>query len=289
MSDGTPIIIVKKKVHGGHGHHGGSWKVAYADFVTAMMAFFMVMWIMGLSDQTKAQIAGYFNDPLGFKKNESRSFKVVSPKNPPPSSAEHKKGSGEGAAGTAQKKDEDKMKQLKQKLQDELENDPSLRKALKGVEMTIDQEGLRIEIVETKDAAFFKSGSAELNPIAYSFLTRIAPVLRASDRSLILEGHTDSVPYASQTYTNWDLSSDRANELRRQLFKDGINPGQLKGVRALADTHLKYPADPTNEKNRRVTILLPFQSLTTEATKLPKDDLTGRPPDIALAPELAKK
>src|ERR1700678_2916756 len=120
MSDGTPIIIVKKKVHGGHGHHGGSWKVAYADFVTAMMAFFMVMWIMGLSDQTRTQISGYFNDPFGFKNNVSKSKVMISPKDPPPTARKNGTGTSQGQGAAAQK-DRDQMKNLQKKLEAELE------------------------------------------------------------------------------------------------------------------------------------------------------------------------
>jgi chemotaxis protein MotB len=287
MSDGTPIIIVKKKVHGGHAHHGGSWKVAYADFVTAMMAFFMVMWIMGLSDQTRAQIAGYFNDPLGFKANVPHSRQIVSPKAPPASSPKNRKDNQ--GAGEAAQKEKEKIKQLQKKLKSELENDLSLSKLMKGIEMTITEEGLRIELVESKDAAFFETGSAVLNPLAYRVIGKLAPIIRGSHRSIILEGHTDSAQYAGQDYTNWDLSGDRANALRRALFKAGIEPHQLKAVRALADTQLKFPANPTDERNRRVTILLPFKDLSADDVKLPTDDLTSRPPDVSLEPPTVNK
>lgn len=290
MSDSTPIIIKKVKGHGGHAHHGGSWKVAYADFVTAMMAFFMVMWIMGLSDDTRAQIQGYFNDPLGFKHNEPNSKSVVAPKSAPGSRASKSAGASSKGKGIIEVKDEDKLKSIQRKIEDAMTKDAQLKSFLKDVEMQMTQDGLRIELVESTDAAFFDSGSATLKPTAFKVIDHIAPILRKQQRDFIVEGHTDSVPYPSPTYTNWDLSSDRANALRRALFGAGMDPKHLTGVRALADTQLKDPDHPTSYKNRRVTILLPFKTEKRFASGLPKDDL-AKPnlpttPDVAVAPTL---
>ena len=300
MSDGTPIIIKKVKGHGGHAHHGGSWKVAYADFMTAMMAFFMVMWIMGLSDETKAQVAGYFNDPLGFKKSEAKSHTIVAPKSAPGSRSKKNQFTGKGSSKSDSKskdqpevKDADRLKIIQKKIEAAIAGDKQLRAVLKDVEMKMTQDGLRIELVESKDAAFFESGSAVLNPVALKLVSHIAPVLRQQDRYLKVEGHTDSVPYPDPTYTNWDLSSDRANALRRALVTSGINPRRFTGVLALADTQLKVPAEPTNPRNRRVTILLPFKTDPAEGSKLPKDLLPKGPAagmgDIKLAPGLGGK
>lgn len=291
MSDGTPIIIKKVKGHGGHGHHGGSWKVAYADFVTAMMAFFMVMWIMGLSDDTRAQIQGYFNDPLGFKKNMQRTKNVIAPKTSPGQRPSKSQSASSNGNQTIQIKDSDRLKTLQGKLKGMLSNDAKLRGLLHNVEITMTQEGLRIELVESTDAAFFESGSKYLNPAAQRLVKEIAPVLRQQDRTLIVEGHTDSVPYPDPKYTNWDLSGDRANELRRALFSAGVNPRRLAGMRALADTELKIPSDPTNPRNRRVTILLPYKADAADGsgTKMPKDQLPTSPftgkHDVVLAPK----
>lgn len=298
MSDGTPIIIKKVKGHGGHAHHGGSWKVAYADFMTAMMAFFMVMWIMGLSDETKAQVAGYFNDPLGFKNTEQRSKTILSPKSVPGSHSKKKQSTGNGSSngkeqGQPQVKDETRLSVIKKRIEAAIASDKQLRSVLKDVEMTMTQDGLRIELVESKDAAFFKSGSAKLNTTALTLIGHIAPVLRQQDRYLKVEGHTDSVPYPDPSYTNWDLSSDRANALRRALVSAGINPRRFTGVVALADTQLKVRSDPTNPRNRRVTILLPFKTDATGGAKLPKDLLPKGPVagmgDLMLAPGLGGK
>jgi chemotaxis protein MotB len=296
MSDGTPIIIKKVKGRAAHAHHGGSWKVAYADFVTAMMAFFMVMWIMGLSDETRAQVQGYFNDPLGFRHNEPKTHSMVVPKSSPGSQPKSNQnsgaGKGSGKADTTEK-DADKLAGIRDKIRKALEGDKELKKALPSLEMTITQDGLRIELVESMHAAFFKSSSAELSPIALKFVNHIAPILRQQDRTFIVEGHTDSVPYPDPSYTNWDLSSDRANALRRALFAAGLNPRRCSGVRALADTELKVASDPTSYRNRRVTILLPYKADRAPGSKMPKDllpsgDSVGMG-DVVLKPRVGPK
>jgi chemotaxis protein MotB len=275
MSEGTPIIIKKKKVHGGHAHHGGSWKVAYADFVTAMMAFFMVMWIMGLSDQTRAQIQGYFNDPLAIAKSEPKSDTIVGPK------SQMKQRPGNAEAPDPAGKDAKQIEAIKDRLEIELSGDKKLAGLLKNVEVTVTNEGLRIELVESRDAAFFKSGSAQLTPSAWPVIKKIAPIVADTHRKYIVEGHTDSVPYPSSAYDNWNLSQDRANTLRRALEKFGVSSSNLNGIRALADTQLKFPNAPKSAKNRRVTILLPFSDEKLPSLDLPKDGLsddgTGKP------------
>ena len=265
MSDGTPIIIKKKKSHGGHAHHGGSWKVAYADFVTAMMAFFMVMWIMGLSDDAKAQIQGYFQDPFGFKANQSlKTPNIVTPKTSPNSTNSQQR------SKVSENTEKKRLRTLASKIQTKINSDAQLKNVMHDIEITVSNEGLRIELVESRDAAFFESGSAVLNQHAIEVVKKLAPVLGSSQRDLIVEGHTDSVPYPGTTYDNWNLSADRANSLRRALVQTGVHDKQIVGVRALADTQLKIPDDPTNPRNRRVAILLPFHSSTTT---MPKDEI----------------
>jgi chemotaxis protein MotB len=275
MSEGTPIIIKKKKVHGGHAHHGGSWKVAYADFVTAMMAFFMVMWIMGLSDQTRAQIQGYFNDPLALGKSEPKSTTIVGPK------SQMVQRSGNPQAPPANSKDAKQIHAIRDRLMHELASASKVPGLDKLVEVTVTDEGLRIELMDSRDAAFFKSGSAQLLPAAWPVIKQLAPIIADTHRKYIVEGHTDSVPYPSTSYDNWNLSQDRANSLRRALQQTGVSSINLVGIRALADTKLKFVNDPTNPKNRRVTILLPYGSEQLAALDLPKDDLinanTGEP------------
>ena len=268
MNEGTPIIIKKKKGHGGHAHHGGSWKVAYADFVTAMMAFFMVMWIMGLSDQSRAQIAGYFNDPLGFEKNMPNSKNVINIKSAPPQDM-HKVKVQDDIASDDVKQIEQEKKQLDQAL---VSGDLAMKEMIKQVEVTVTQEGLQIEFIESTGAVFFETGSAVVRPIAKTLVSKIAPIIAKSGRKLIIEGHTDSVKYPSETYTNWDLSADRANALRRLLVADGVSDKAVLQVRGYADTKLKKPEDPTHFSNRRVTVLLPFKDITNPILDLPQEE-----------------
>lgn len=284
MAD-TPIIIKKKKGHGDHAHHGGSWKVAYADFVTAMMAFFMVMWIMGLSDESKAQIQGYFNDPLGFVKNQPKLKMNISP----PGSPNTGKGPGSGQGNEPSKGEEKEMTKLKEDLTQRIKTDGDLSKLLEYVEIQVTNEGLRIELVESTVATFFQSGSATILPQGKEFVRRIAPLLAQTRRQIIIEGHTDAQPYPSDVYNNWDLSADRANAMRRTLQASGIPYKQIDGVRALADTELKKPEKPYDVSNRRVSLLLPFNKPQGSLKDLPRDEfenrLKGEPvPPINVAP-----
>ncbi len=268
MAD-TPIIIKKKKSHGGHGHHGGSWKVAYADFVTAMMAFFMVMWIMGLSDETKAQIQGYFNDPMGFVKNQPKLKMNISPPGAPNS------GKGPGS-GEANEGDEKELKAIKDGITKRISSSADLQKLLKYVEINVTTEGLRIELVESTVATFFQSGSAQILPQGMEFVKRIAPLLSQTGRPIVIEGHTDAKPYPGDSYNNWDLSADRANSMRRALQKAGVLAKQFDGIRALADTQLKRPDKPFDISNRRVSLLLPYSRPSYSNKYLPKDEFENR-------------
>lgn len=269
MNEGTPIIIKKKKGHGEHGHHGGSWKVAYADFVTAMMAFFMVMWIMGLSDSTRAQIQGYFNDPIGFDKTMQKSRAVINVNPVPPQGKKDTDITKEMS-----QEDRKDVSDIQKKFDRALESsdDNSIKDLVKQVETTITNEGLQIEFVENTGAVFFESGSAVIRPEAAKLFAKVAAVLGKSGRKMIIEGHTDSTPYPSASYTNWDLSSDRALALRKLLVADGVSDKQVLQVRGYADTKLKRPDDPTHFSNRRVTVLLPFRDITDPMLDLPKEE-----------------
>ncbi|MEQ1822390.1 MAG: flagellar motor protein MotB [Fimbriimonadaceae bacterium] len=265
-SDGTPIIIKKKKAHG-HAHHGGSWKVAYADFVTAMMAFFMVMWILGLSDEAKAEISGYFNDPFGYSKTAPLSRNIVKFPGAPVTSGRVKKQRAdiehndkkaiimigdkiEKALGMGAKKDEKGQKVHPQPR--------SLSDLIEHIEIEVTPEGLRIELKEDKGSVFFETGSAALKPEAVQIIKTLAGVLGKVGRTMYIEGHTDARPYGSgASYDNWDLSQDRANTMRRALMGGGVKERYFLGVNGFASRRLKVPTDPLNPANRRVSILLP--------------------------------
>ncbi|MGV3617629.1 MAG: flagellar motor protein MotB [Fimbriimonas sp.] len=276
MSEHTPIIIKKKKVHGGHGHHGGSWKVAYADFVTAMMAFFMVMWIMGLSDDTKSQIQGYFNDPLGFNKTLPRSKSVISIRGVPAM----KPGTSREPDGKRHEKDEKELRKVANEVKGQLEKTEGLEKLMKQIEVLVTREGLRIEFVESSHMAFFQSGSSVLRPEARQMVAKIAPVLAKSGREMMVEGHTDAQPYAGKGFTNWDLSSGRALALRQALANGGVRYDQFKAVRGLAETELRDPEHPLSASNRRVSILLPWEK-EKAVEEPPKEDISPEAPKIA--------
>ena len=232
-----PIIIIKKK--GGHGgHHGGAWKVAYADFVTALMALFIVLWLMGSSEQVKKAIAGYFNDPKGSGKLLGTMMN----------------GTGKNAAVQASTDD---LQELKEKLEVEIKARKDLEKLSKQIELTITPEGLRVELIEGKNGTFYQSGGAKLSESGQELLALLAKELKTLPNSLLIEGHTDAAPYVNSTgYSNWDLSADRANSARRLLQQDGVRTDQVTQVRGYADQMLRVKNNPTDPSNRRISILV---------------------------------
>jgi chemotaxis protein MotB len=231
-----PIIVIKKK--SGHGgHHGGAWKVAYADFVTAMMALFIVLWLMGASDKVKKAVAGYFNDPKGTANLLGTTM------------------AGNGMAVTTDP--DNTMLKLKEKLQEEIKRKQELEKLSKQIEITITAEGLRIELLEGKNGTFYESGSAKLSDNGQELLTLLGKELKALPNSLLIEGHTDAAPYSDdKSYSNWELSADRANAARRLLQQDGVRSDQVSQVRGYADQLLRVKANPFDPSNRRISILV---------------------------------
>jgi chemotaxis protein MotB len=230
-----PIVIVKKK--GGHGgHHGGAWKVAYADFVTAMMALFIVLWLMSQSEQVKKAVAGYFNDPKGTANLLGTTM------------------AGNGVEVT---QNDDALKQLKQKLEAEIKAKKELQKLSKQIEITITPEGLRIELIESKNGTFYESGSARLSDSGQELLALLAGELKTLPNKLLIEGHTDAAQYSTNaSYSNWELSADRANSARRLLQQDGVRQDQVTQVRGYADQMLRVKDNPYDPSNRRISILV---------------------------------
>jgi chemotaxis protein MotB len=235
----APIIVIKKK--GGHGgHHGGAWKVAYADFVTAMMALFIVLWLMGSSEKVKKAVAGYFNDPKGTGALLGTTMT----------------GTGEGEA--IAKMDTKSLEKLKEKLEQEIKARKDLEKLSKQIEIKITPEGLRIELIEGKNGTFYEIGSARLSESGQTLLILLAAELKTLPNCLLIEGHTDATPYSSgiSGYSNWDLSADRANSARRILQQNGVGKNQVTQVRGYADQMLRVASNPTDPSNRRVSILV---------------------------------
>jgi chemotaxis protein MotB len=240
MGDKRPIIIIKKK--SGHaGHHGGAWKVAYADFVTAMMALFIVLWLTSSGEKVKKSIAGYFNDPSG---------KASTP--------------GSDLAGDADSLpvSKDNIKDLKQRLEQQIAKRPDLKALANQIEIAITPEGMRIELIESTDGSFFESGSAVLSVRGKELLDLLAKELGTVPNRVSMEGHTDAKPYTDQTkYDNWELSVDRANAARRVMQSTGLYLGQVDQVRGFADQQLRVPKDPLDPANRRVTVIVHYLAM----------------------------
>jgi chemotaxis protein MotB len=241
-----PIIVKKTKAHGGH--HGGAWKVAYADFVTAMMSLFIVLWMMNASKQVQEAVGGYFKDPRGTSK------RVGSNKN--------------GSDTYVAMKQED-MSKLKEELLQSIHHlDPQDR--LKNqIEITVTAEGLRIELMESEKGTFFELGSAAPTPALKELLRVLAVEIGKLPNKFSIEGHTDSMTYAGQKYDNWDLSSDRANEARRLMQNEGIRSEQISQVRGFADRVPRHGVSPEDPSNRRVSLIVQYQVVNASEVPLP--------------------
>jgi chemotaxis protein MotB len=237
MDKNRPIIILKKK--GGHGsHHGGAWKVAYADFVTAMMALFIVLWLLNSSKQVQEAVGGYFKDPTGTAKKVGSNMM----------------GSGENFTLTR-----DNMPKLKEQLQLAVKQMVDFEKLKSHIEMTVTTEGLRIELSESASGTFFDSGSTKLNADGREMLITLAQELGNLPNKVSIEGHTDSTPYApSAAYGNWELSSDRANAARRVMQANGVRADQVTQVRGFADQRLRKPNAPLDPANRRISLIVQY-------------------------------
>jgi chemotaxis protein MotB len=258
MSKAQPVIIIKKKKgHGGGGHHGGAWKVAYADFVTAMMAFFLVMWLVSQSSETKAAVAGYFRNPGAFKETASTGILPGggmlgdSPGGRPRVTMTAPKTDGASA-----EKDRSRLLQTADHLRQDLLKMPEFGTLRDQIEIRVTSEGLRIELVERAGSSFFDSGSAVLRGESVSILGIVAIELKSLTNEVVIEGHTDSQPYAAAGYSNWELSADRANAARRILERKGVAGAQLRGIRGYADRQLHFPNAPLDPRNRRVSIVV---------------------------------
>jgi chemotaxis protein MotB len=232
-----PIIVIKKKgAHGGG--HGGAWKVAYADFVTAMMALFIVLWLMNSSKKIQVAVGGYFKDPSG-------TAKLV--------------GSDMQGVGESFNVSKDNMELLKEELQKNIRKVPNFDKLKNHIDMTITSEGLRIELMDSATSTFFENGKPEPNTYGVEILTALAKELGTLPNKIAMEGHTDSKPYSGGgNYSNWELSVDRANSARRLMQQNGIRVDQIMQVRGFADQRLRKPDDPLDPSNRRVSLIVEY-------------------------------
>jgi chemotaxis protein MotB len=247
-----PVVVVKKK--SGHGgHHGGAWKVAYADFVTAMMAFFLVMWLVNQSDAVKQAVQGYFQNPIGYMKSKGEG--VLEGEESP---IKHK--NGKSVLSNRLEQERELLLDAGERISSAIDNIPELRGLKEFVEIEMTPEGLRIQLIDSdkkEGANFFDLGSAELKPTTSLLLTAIASELGKLPNYIVVEGHTDSKPYMGlDDYSNWELSADRANSARKLMESAGLQAGQIVEIRGNADRRPKFSDNPQDPRNRRVAIIV---------------------------------
>ncbi len=249
LNNDLPVRIVRKNKKHHAAHHGGAWKVAYADFVTAMMALFIVLWIVGQSKQIKEYVANYFKDPGAFFENTkgTGTFSGDSPI------------VKERIQDEMLKREEKKLEEMANAIMRELTKEPNLKKLLEQIKIEIVKEGMRIELLEGSESFFFDIGNAQLKPEAIKILSAIAKEVGKLPNHIIIEGHTDSRPYQrSDGYSNFELSADRSNSARRVLVANGIKDSQIDEVRGYADRKLRNAENPNDVSNRRISIIIKF-------------------------------
>jgi len=258
----SPVRIIIKKKRGHGGHHGGAWKVAYADFVTAMMALFIVLWIVGQSNAVKQAIAAYFKDPSVFTHGSGGAGILPdgAPKQQP-------------APAAVLSSEMEILKVEGRKIEDAISATPAFSKFKDKVQVTVTKDGLRVELVENATGLFFDVGSAQVKTETIQLITMMAAEIGKLPNKVIIEGYTDSRPYSGTGYSNWELSTERANAARKILEEKGLKKNQIIEVRGFADRNLKHPDKPMDASNRRVSILVatsqfqPHQALPTAADR----------------------
>jgi chemotaxis protein MotB len=252
MEDRSKIIIrkVNKKSHGGH--HGGAWKVAYADFVTAMMAFFLLLWLLSMtSPDQRAALSQYFNE-----------FSLFNDKAQQSGTSFLDKSSGVLNAGRSVQSESPRIKVEKKTSSEELAKmmrgaiDEKLQVMKNQVLIETTAEGLKIQIVDNEGSEIFRSGSDEPTEKARQIIRLVSENLREKPNRIIIEGHTDSAPFKSAQKTNWELSTSRASAARRELENSGIDPNRIARVVGFADQDPLIKEDPKDLRNRRISIIL---------------------------------
>ena len=299
-----PIIVKKIKKSAG-GHHGGAWKIAYADFVTAMMAFFLLMWLLGSTSKSQLEgISEYFKTPLkvamqggttigasdsvikgGGGKDLTKKQGQVKPVDGP--KGKQKAVDISDAKAAVEKAEAIRLEELKQKIEKAIEESPTLSKFKQQLLLDITTEGLRIQIVDEQNRPMFASSKAELQPYAKQILQEIGQMLNGVPNKISLSGHTDAVPYPNgvKSYSNWELSSDRANASRRELTAGGMNEEKLMRVVGLASASLFNKDDPLDPVNRRISIIIMNKKAEEDALK---DDAAVNVPAAATESEISK-
>jgi chemotaxis protein MotB len=285
-----PIVIVKRRKGGGGGHHGGAWKVAYADFVTAMMAFFMVMWLVAaVNKEQRAAIFEYFKNP---SMQEGKSVKAAPGQmgpggastsvinmgggmDAPKATAKDGKSIGkdkisdaEEAARIAEAAEHKKLESLMEELRKAIDESQALKPFKDQLLLDITPEGLRIQIVDAQNRPMFDLGSSKLKDYTTVILKELTTYLNTVPNKLSLSGHTDTTPYSRAGYSNWDLSADRANSARRALETGGLNPDKIARVVGLSSVVLFDKENARNPINRRISIIVMTQKAEAEAMRI---------------------
>jgi chemotaxis protein MotB len=262
-----PIVVIRKKAPH-RGHHGGAWKVAYADFVTAMMSLFIVLWLLNTSPQIKKAVAGYFNDPR---------------------SSGQQTGTLTLGSGESVSIDKQNVERLKQEIEKAILKQADLTRLSRQIDITVTGEGLKIDLIEEQGGTFFESGSPKLSANGVSLLNLLAAQLKVLPNHLLIEGHTDAQAYSGDTgYTNWELSSDRANSARRLLQQGGIGANQISQVRGYADQMLRVPLNPLDPSNRRISLIVQWLDAASLPPGPPQPLSGGDHPGIPAQPSVSQ-
>lgn len=269
MENNQPIIIKRVKRIAG-GHHGGAWKIAFADFATAMMAFFLVLWLLSTATpEQKIAIAGYFKDPIGFSESgtpyiidlggspELAPEKTINPEQKAEPTPDSSVVSPEQAESLAEQVERERLELVLQELQNKVEQSPELQKFKDQILFEITQDGLRIQIVDNENRPMFDLGSARLKPYFEDILLAMADTIKTVPNKISVSGHTDAKPYAGTgEFGNWELSANRANAARRALVAGGYPDGQVARVVGYASSSLFDREHPLNPVNRRIDIVV---------------------------------
>ncbi len=288
-------IIIKKIKKGGGGHHGGAWKVAYADFVTAMMAFFLLLWLLNVTtDEAKNAIANFF-DPTHPAISSSQSgaggvlgglsvttegamAQMAQPVTAPQSSGASRAATKTGESGTDnpeyseaeleqlkrefEKEEAERFEEAKKEIEEAIKDSPELQELMKNVMMDITPEGLRIQIIDQEGRPMFASGSAEMYDYTRKLMEKVAEIILKMPNEISIRGHTDSIPYGpGAKYTNWELSADRANSTRRILQASKVPETRLTDIMGKADRENLVTDSPKDPRNRRISIILLKETL----------------------------
>ncbi len=286
----APVIVIKKVIKGGGGHHGGAWKVAYADFVTAMMAFFLLMWLLNATtEQQRKGISEYFDPtPMEVSSNTSGAGGVMggltvsevgsraadaqpivhNDQTPDPSvksQVDIEEATQEKLRAELQKREDAEFEKVKEQIESTIENS-DLKGLTKNLIIDMTPEGLRIQIVDRDGESMFPTGSAVPYEKTVNLLATVAEIIKKMPNQISVRGHTDASPYSmGANYTNWELSADRANASRRVLLKSGIDIKKLSNVVGKAATEPLKADNPLDPQNRRISIILLRDSLTKPA------------------------